>query len=749
MTTFEKLTGDFAFVLKKLTSDLETGVFRPRASLATRVITLVVFVMAIQLGILWVLFGLSSQAEGEVAQEAKTRKIVGKTEHIIRLCLSDLPNSLEAYVFATSDTGRTTHQDSYLKARKGIVHDLTWLKRNVNDDQEVRLLEELEHKIGEGFAVTDRIKSMAEAKGTLALHEIEAETKQLDPIIRVLSVKLRELAAAQEKITDDESFRRQVERRDKQRATILLACAFTVLVSIAAIAVFLNTIMRRLNVVVDNTVRLSEKKPLNERLVGFDEIGELDRFFHRMKERLDETQMKERATFEKARDVICTLDHNLCISTINDACQRILDRSGQELVYMPFVDIVHSRDRDNVAATLVSLTKGSEKGDVDFEARILRKDENGFVHMIWSVHWSKADGSLFCVGHDITDRKRIEELTKEKEKFVRQLIEVMPVGLIRADRDGIIEFSNPTIDKMLGYEPGSLVGGKLPQLLEPSGQLNFKAVRSSALKKLVETSAYRKDRTQVPVEFSIETFETESGPRDLAIFFDVTERQEVRKLRNQFVAMITHELRTPLTSIRGYLSLLTMGVFGSIPDEASDAASKAEKNVDRLIHLINDLLDLEKLEAGKMDIDLRNVELASVIERSIDAVSSLAERQEVKMKFEETDVQIIGDEDRLIQVLVNFLSNAVKYSPAGEQVTIAVSTDNGHARISVSDKGQGISSAYIDTIFERFQQARGHKEGTGLGLAISKAIIEGHGGRIGVDSTPGKGSTFWFTVKVG
>jgi len=218
------------------------------------------------------------------------------------------------------------------------------------------------------------------------------------------------------------------------------------------------------------------------------------------------------------------------------------------------------------------------------------------------------------------------------------------------------------------------------------------------------------------------------------------------------VAMVSHELRTPLTSIRGSLGLLAAGKLGDLSEKAQRAVTIAERNTVRLAALINDILDLEKLESGKMEMHFEPVKVSAVIERSLDSVRAFADSNEVALQVEAngSTASLNADGDRLVQVVVNLLSNAVKFSAKGSAVTIAVDEAPGWVTFKVIDRGRGIPATHKDLIFERFQQVEQSdskkKGGSGLGLAICKAIIEQHGGRIGVDSEEGKGSQFWFRV---
>lgn len=225
---------------------------------------------------------------------------------------------------------------------------------------------------------------------------------------------------------------------------------------------------------------------------------------------------------------------------------------------------------------------------------------------------------------------------------------------------------------------------------------------------------------------------------------------EIQKMKEEFIAMASHEIRSPLTSVQGALTLLSEGVCGTLPEEAHTRIVRAENNVGRLIALINDLLDTQKMKSGKLDMSFEEVDLCDVIMKSVSAVSDLAEGRKVEIVGTEPDAIVEADRGRLIQVLVNLLSNAIKYSPKGARIDLDVDeSDVDSVLISVKDQGPGIPGSARDLIFEKFEQVQGGEgkpHGTGLGLAIAKQIIIQHGGTIGVDSEIGKGSTFWFRI---
>ncbi|MBY0549817.1 MAG: CHASE3 domain-containing protein [Candidatus Obscuribacterales bacterium] len=226
---------------------------------------------------------------------------------------------------------------------------------------------------------------------------------------------------------------------------------------------------------------------------------------------------------------------------------------------------------------------------------------------------------------------------------------------------------------------------------------------------------------------------------------------EAARRKQELVSMVSHDLRTPLTSVQASLTLLSEGVMGTLPVKAQKEVLNAETNTGRLINLINDLLDIEKMEAGQMRVERCLTDVQSIFERSAEAVKGFADKQKVTVKIETTDLDIYADGDRMIQVVINLLSNAIKFSPEGSTVTLnAIPSPEDMVELRVIDQGRGIPEEFKACVFERFQQVElsdaKTKKGTGLGLAICKALVEIHDGSIGVESEQGKGSTFWFRI---
>ncbi|MEE8449536.1 MAG: ATP-binding protein, partial [Thermodesulfobacteriota bacterium] len=238
----------------------------------------------------------------------------------------------------------------------------------------------------------------------------------------------------------------------------------------------------------------------------------------------------------------------------------------------------------------------------------------------------------------------------------------------------------------------------------------------------------------------------------VAVFRDVTELREIENMKTEFVSTVSHELRTPLTSIKGSIGLILGGVAGEVNDEVAELLTIAQNNTDRLIRLINEMLDVSKIESGKIQMNKESLAVDTLVKKALERIKGYANECQVKLKCQlpEQIPLVLADRDRIEQVITNLLSNAIKFTPAGGVVTLEVTDESESVNISVADTGIGIPEGQLEKIFDKFHQVDQstirQKGGTGLGLSICYAIVSEHGGKIWAESTEGEGSSFNFTL---
>lgn len=345
----------------------------------------------------------------------------------------------------------------------------------------------------------------------------------------------------------------------------------------------------------------------------------------------------------------------------------------------------------------------------------------------------------------LRQKAEAERLLRMSESKFRVVLEVMPIGALVL-RDNQVELVNHAMCVLAAKGKDELIGKQVHDLLGISQkqwqELNVADSRESVSLQLQTGSGF------TYVELLSRTFETEWGERFLLMVQDVTERKRLERLKQEFFAMISHELRTPLTAVRSFLSLLKQGVYGELTGGGPDRNKGAIGNVDKLIKLITDLLDAEKLEAGQFECTPMESSARQVIERALETLDPLAIEEGIELRSQIADCPLTVDEDRIAQVLVNLIGNAIKYAQK-KPVTVASKIDGDAVEFTVEDNGPGIPDSSKTEIFEKFRQVKGQRDktsGTGLGLAIAKALVQQHGGTIGVKDTQGGGATFWFKL---
>ncbi len=376
------------------------------------------------------------------------------------------------------------------------------------------------------------------------------------------------------------------------------------------------------------------------------------------------------------------------------------------------------------------------------------------------------DGIMITIG-DITDRKRLESELRaaanrlvEREGRLAAIYDSVLDGIITINPSGSIESFNRAAARIFGYKPDEVMRRNIRMLMpEPyasahDGYLEryVASGKSRVIGSVREIEGKRADGSIFPMEIALTETLLSQGRLFVAAVRDVTERRALERVKNEFVSTVSHELRTPLTSIAGALSLLAGGAAGELPTKAQSLMAIARSNCDRLTRLINDILDLERIEAGKMVFEFTAVELPALLARALDDNLEFARKFGVQLELAAIppEATLWADPHRLMQVLTNLISNAVKFSPTGGVVTVSATVADAMVRIAVEDRGRGIPEAFRDRIFQKFAQAdtadNRQKGGTGLGLSIVKSIVERHGGSVSFQSDYGRGSVFYIEL---
>lgn len=359
---------------------------------------------------------------------------------------------------------------------------------------------------------------------------------------------------------------------------------------------------------------------------------------------------------------------------------------------------------------------------------------------------------------------RVERRTDELRVATRRtalLLNSVGDGIYGVDSDGRVTFVNPVGARVLGYPEDELIGQLAHQLFHAaqidgtpypeSGCYITEAIREGRATNAEDDVYVREDGLSIPVEVTASPLA--DGERIIGAvvaFRDVTQRREMDRMKNEFVSMVSHELRTPLTSIRGSLGLLNGGALGPLSASASKMVGIALDSSERLTRLINEILDIERIESGAMPMDPARHRARALIESAFGQVHLLATEAEVNVCLGHMEGVVMADADRVTQTLINLLGNAIKFSPPGSRVDVSSRARGQFIEFKVADRGRGIPADKLDSIFVRFEQVDSsdarEKGGSGLGLAISRSIVERSGGRIWAENNPDQGATFWFTI---
>jgi PAS domain S-box-containing protein len=383
-------------------------------------------------------------------------------------------------------------------------------------------------------------------------------------------------------------------------------------------------------------------------------------------------------------------------------------------------------------------------------------------------------GNLFILLHgiDVTEQHEAERALHLASHQREMILESVGEGIFGIDLDGRLTFINRAAAKALGYNPEEIVGHDLPEVIQhsdASGTLYsastspiLEGMRHQETIRMRDELFWRQGGNPIPIEYCASPLlENDRVLGMVVIFQDVSERRRLEKMKDEFISSVGHELRTPLTSLRASLGLISSVAMDKRPEKRAQLIKMAIGNCDRLVRLVNDILDFDSMEKGKLSLNRQIIEAAVLLRRAADIAHYASSKERISFRIDAPPIKVFADEGRILKVLNELVTNAIKFSPPESLIRLSarlmtpepnVAMAGGASEVCfiVEDQGRGIPAEKLESIFERFQQGDASDSralgGTGLGLALCRSIIEQHDGRIWAESTPGEGSRFFFTL---
>ena len=505
-------------------------------------------------------------------------------------------------------------------------------------------------------------------------------------------------------------------------------------------------------------------------------------------ETLRESEARYRQLVEGSLGMVFTHDLAGVLLSVNTHGARSIGRTREAMVGLPLTSFMPEDHRDTFDAYL-----GEVVGRGEVQGLLYLHHIDGDVRVIAYrnklIEGAGRDPYVLAFGVDISEQVRAEDKLRALIRQSNSILESVGDGIYGIDLDGNVTVVNPAASQMLGFKPEELLGRNMHQLIHhtradgtpyPTAESPIQnSIDDLDTVRVSNEIFWRKDGTSFPVEYvarpqietQIETqIDSHSGatptapldasgvPRPpgkavgvVVAFTDTTERRALDRMKDEFISTVSHELRTPLTSLRAALGLVTGGALVARPEKLKQMLEIATGNTDRLVRLVNDILDLERIASGKALLHYTMCSADDLFRRAAGLQQTGASKAHLRITFNSQGVNVWADPDRILQTLTNLLSNAIKFSPAGGEIHLrSRRVDANEAEVQVRDQGRGIPADKLESIFERFHQVDASDSramgGTGLGLAICRSIVTQHGGRIWATSVPHKGSTFHFTL---
>lgn len=565
------------------------------------------------------------QLDSESVRETRYRRVAASCAKVVALS-NDSIVSILAYIHF----GSKQFADVYLLDTKQIQQRLNELPKISHGDA---LCEKASQQLIDSERdirplVDDLFRHAKEGMGGLqAIDAINHTRAKLNEVREKNIERMSSVSKLLEQMAEG-SKQRQKSMEHRQAQILRFALAFNIAACLALFVFYRQSIYQRLRAVKLNTLKLAEESPLPAVLKGADEIAALDQAFHEMKLKLKEAAERESSLFQNASDVICVLSEDLRFEKINPACQKLWGKSPAELSGQSLESLISGGSNENERA---AFHRAMEKSDAS-EVELRLSHPNGkFVDTLWSNYYSKQERKLYCIVHDITERKQIEEMKKS------------------------------------------------------------------------------------------------------------------------FISLMSSDLRLPLSKISADLTELLDNWQAELSAAAYEKLGTVKGNLSRLLRLVNDLLQMVQVSDGKIVSQREEQAIEPLFRQCVEELEGIAKKQQVKFEFSCAASSWFVDQNRIMQVIANLCSNAVKFSPKGGTVQLhAALLDDGFVEVYIADQGRGVPLQFQNSIFEKFKQVEAadgkRKSGTGLGLPICKEIVEEHCGTIGVSSEEGNGSKFWFRI---
>jgi PAS domain S-box-containing protein len=521
------------------------------------------------------------------------------------------------------------------------------------------------------------------------------------------------------------------------------------------------------------------KQDLELRVV--ERTAELTQLTDRLQQELEEHQRTQKVLQDQAHlldlahDTIMTLDLDLRITFWNHGAEVMYGWSKASALGCVAPELLHTQ----FPCPLPELHQILQQKEY-WEGELIHTTREGKPLTVSSRWVLQRDASgepiaILEINNDITPRKQVEEALRQSEERFRSAFDHASIGMALIGLEGRWLKVNPALCEIVGYSEADLLTTSpqtitYPDDLGSDHQFLEQLLQGELRSYNIEKRYFHRQGHLIWVLFSASLLRDSQGNPlyFVAQIQDITTRREVEQVKDEFISIVSHELRTPLTSIRGSLGLLASGALNNHPDRAQRMLEIAAIDIERLVRLVNDILDLERLESGRVTLTMERCSAETLINRSIEAMRSIASKENITLTMVPTSAQVWASPDHVIQTLTNLLSNAIKFSPPNSTVGVcaevihpseaslqtpdAASTTSPmtYVRFCVQDQGRGIPSDSLASVFGRFQQVDASDSrlqgGTGLGLTICQSIVHQHGGTIWVESSVGQGSRFYFTL---